>query len=363
MDISSGLVIGRIRGVEIRVHWSWLLIFWLIAWSLSEGLFPEYQPQWDERQRWIAGAVSSLLFFVSVLFHELAHTFVALHYKMRVPSITLFVFGGVSQIANEMRNPKQEFLIAVAGPLSSWVLAGAFGALWVVFRAESVSAVFGYLGLINFALGTFNLLPGFPLDGGRVFRSIVWGRVHDLTRATRIASTVGQGIAWLMIAVGIAWMVFVNWSGLWYVLIGLFLKNSSENAYAQVLLDRALRDLRVRNLMRSVPEPVAETWSLQRMVDERVLGRAERVLFVEDLGQVSGLITVADLTKVPRAEWEMTTVRAARRRGRYIGFGAHLAACALRSALIVSALCAQSSCGPALCALRSVVVVVRTLEA
>jgi Zn-dependent protease/CBS domain-containing protein len=311
MDISSGLVIGRIRGVEIRVHWSWLLIFWLIAWSLSEGLFPEYQPQWDERQRWIAGAVSSLLFFVSVLFHELAHTFVALHYKMRVPSITLFVFGGVSQIANEMRNPKQEFLIAVAGPLSSWVLAGAFGALWVVFRAESVSAVFGYLGLINFALGTFNLLPGFPLDGGRVFRSIVWGRVHDLTRATRIASTVGQGIAWLMIAVGIAWMVFVNWSGLWYVLIGLFLKNSSENAYAQVLLDRALRDLRVRNLMRSVPEPVAETWSLQRMVDERVLGRAERVLFVEDLGQVSGLITVADLTKVPRAEWEMTTVRAA----------------------------------------------------
>ena len=311
MDISSGLVIGRIRGVEIRVHWSWLLIFWLIAWSLSEGLFPEYQPQWDERQRWIAGAVSSLLFFGSVLFHELSHTFVALHYKMRVPSITLFVFGGVSQIADEMRNPKQEFLIAVAGPLSSWVLAGAFGALWVVFRAESVSAVFGYLGLINFALGTFNLLPGFPLDGGRVFRSIVWGRLHDLTRATRIASTMGQGIAWLMIAVGIAWMVFVNWSGLWYVLIGLFLKNASENAYAQVLLDRALRDLWVRDLMRPAPEPVAETWSLQRVADERVLGRAERVLFVEDLGQVSGLITVADLTKVPRAEWETTTVRAA----------------------------------------------------
>ena len=311
MDISSGLVIGRIRGVEIRVHWSWILIFWLIAWSLSEGVLPEYQPEMGENARWIAGVVSSLLFFGSVLFHELSHTFVALHYGMRVPSITLFVFGGVSQIADEMRSPRQEFLIAVAGPLSSWVLAVVFGAVWVVFRAEPVSVMFGYLGAVNFLLGAFNLLPGFPLDGGRVFRSIVWGRVHDLTRATRIASTMGQGIAWLMIAVGVAWVVFVNWSGVWYVLIGLFLKNASENAYAQVLLERALQDLWVRDVMRPAPEPVAETWSLQRVADERVLARAERALFVEDMGHVSGLITVADLSKVPRAEWETTTVRAA----------------------------------------------------
>ena len=311
MDISSGLVIGRIRGVEIRVHWSWLIIFWLIAWTLSEGLFPDQQPEMSERARWIAGVVSSLLFFASVLFHELSHTFVALHYQMRVPSITLFVFGGVSQIADEMRTPRQEFLISVAGPLSSWVLGVVFGVLWVVIRAEPVSVVPGYLSAVNFLLGAFNLLPGFPLDGGRVFRSIVWGRVHDLTRATLIASRVGQGIAWLMIASGIAFMVFVNWGGLWQVLIGLFLKNASENAYAQVLLERALRDLNVRELMRPAPEPVLETWSLQRVADERVLAQAERALFVEDMGHVSGLITVADLSKVPRAEWETTTVRAA----------------------------------------------------
>ncbi|MBT5774675.1 MAG: site-2 protease family protein [Dehalococcoidia bacterium] len=311
MDVSSGLVIGRIRGVEIRVHWSWLIIFWLIAWTLSEGLFPTYQPQWDERSLWVAGVVSSLLFFGSVLFHELSHTFVALHYRMRVPSITLFVFGGVSQIADEMRSPRQEFLISVAGPLSSWLLAVIFGALWAVFQAEPFSVVFGYLGVVNFLLGAFNLLPGFPLDGGRVFRSIMWGRLHDLTRATQIASRVGQGIAWVMIAVGIAFMVFVNWGGLWYVLIGLFLKNASENAYAQLLLERALRDLKVRELMQPAPEPVLETWSLQRVADERVLAQAQRALFVEDMGHVSGLITVADLSKVPRAQWETTTVRAA----------------------------------------------------
>jgi CBS domain-containing protein len=236
---------------------------------------------------------------------------VALHYQMRVPSITLFVFGGVSQIADEMRSPKQEFLIAVAGPLSSWVLGVVFGVAWVMLRAEPVSVVPGYLSVVNFALGTFNLLPGFPLDGGRVFRSIVWGRVHDLTRATRIASMVGQGIAWLLIAGGITFMVFVNWGGLWYVLIGLFLKNASENAYAQVLLERALRDLKVRELMQAAPEPVLETWSLQRVADERVLARAERALFVEDMGHVSGLITVADLSKVPRDQWDLTTVRAA----------------------------------------------------
>ena len=152
-------------------------------------MFPDQQPEMGENARWIAGLLSSLLFFVSVLFHELSHTFVALHYKMRVSEITLFVFGGVSQIADEMRNPKQEFLIAVAVPRPSWV----FGVAWVVLRAEIVSVMFGYLSVGNFALGTFNLLPGFPLDGRRVFRWIVSGRVHDLTRATQIASRVGMG--------------------------------------------------------------------------------------------------------------------------------------------------------------------------
>ena len=312
MDIRSGLVIGRIRGVAIQVHWSWVLIFALITWSLAEGLFPDPQfgeRGWSEEQFWIAGAVSSLLFFTSVLIHELSHTFMALHYGMTVPSITLFVFGGVSQMGGEMRTPRQEFMIAIVGPLSSWVLAILFAVLWALFRSYGIAIIFGYLGLINLALGTFNLLPGFPLDGGRVFRSIVWGRVHDLTRATKIASRVGQAIAWLMIVGGIVWVFFLGIGGLWYVLIGLFLKNASEQAYAQVLVERALRDVVAADIMRPPPVPVPEAWSLQRLADERVLGDAERVFLTESLGHVSGLITISDLTRVPRARWGETAVR------------------------------------------------------
>ena len=310
MNISSGIVIGRIRGVAIQVHWSWVLIFALIAWSLAESLFPDVQPGLSENQLWAAGIVSSLLFFVSVLIHELSHTFVALHFRMKVPSITLFVFGGVSQMAGEMRSPRQEFLIAIVGPLSSWVLAILFALLWLVTRSEGVSVIFGYLGWINFALGAFNLLPGFPLDGGRVFRSIVWGRVHDLTRATKIAASVGQAIAWVMIVSGIvAVFWFGLFGGIWYILIGLFLKNASEQAYAQVLVERALRDVVASDIMRSPGVPVPENWSLQRLAEERVLSEAERVFLTESLGRVSGLITIADLTGVPRGRWSETTVR------------------------------------------------------
>ncbi len=310
MDVSSGLVIGRIRGVAIQVHWSWVLIFALITWSLAQSLYPDFEAGWSEEQFWIAGAVSAVLFFASVLIHELSHTFVALHYRMQVPSITLFVFGGVSQIAGEMRSPRQEFLIAIAGPLSSWVLAIVFALGWVAFRSQGVAVIFGYLGWINFALGLFNLLPGFPLDGGRVFRSIVWGRVHDLTRATKIAARVGQAIAWMMIVSGI---VSVFWfglfGGLWYILIGLFLKNASEQAYAQVLVERALRDVVASDIMRPPAEPVPEAWSLQRLAEDRVLGEAERAFLTESLGRVSGLITITDLTRVPRGRWSETTVR------------------------------------------------------
>jgi Zn-dependent protease len=312
MDLRNAFTIGRIRGVAIQVHWSWLLVFVLIAWSLAGVVYADEKPEWSDNQLWTAGLISSLLFFVSVLLHELSHTFVALHYGMSVPAITLFVFGGVSQMAGEMRSPRQEFFIAVVGPLASWGLAIAFGALWVAFRSEGVSVVFGYLAAVNFLLGAFNLLPGFPLDGGRVFRSIVWARVHDLTRATRIASLVGIAIAWLLIGLGaVSVLAFGGLGGLWYVLIGLFLKNASESAYAQVLLERALKGVTAGDVMRPPPAAVPETWSLQELAEERVLGQAERVFFTESLGRISGLITVTDLTRVPRERWGETTVRAA----------------------------------------------------
>ena len=302
MDLTTGFTIGRIRGIAIRVHWSWLLIFGLLSWSLSQGLFGSMFEGWPDAKRWAAGVGTTLLFFFSVLLHELSHSFVAQSYGMRVPSITLFVFGGVSSLGAEMRTAGQEFRVAIAGPLMSWLLAALLGAAWYLTRHEGVGVIFGYLALVNGLLGTFNLLPGFPLDGGRVFRSIIWARTHDLMRATRIASRVGVVIAYAMIAFGLVNIFFFGlFGGLWYVLIGLFLKSASEGSYASMLVESALKDVGVATVMQSAPPPVHALVTLQRLVDERVLSTGERVFVVERDGQIVGLITTTDVTKQPRS--------------------------------------------------------------
>ena len=312
MDLTTGFTIGRIRGIAIRVHWSWLLIFGLLSWSLSQGLFGSMFEGWPDAKRWAAGVGTTLLFFFSVLLHELSHSFVAQSYGMRVPSITLFVFGGVSSLGAEMRTAGQEFRVAIAGPLMSWLLAALLGAAWYLTRHEGVGVIFGYLALVNGLLGTFNLLPGFPLDGGRVFRSIIWARTHDLMRATRIASRVGVVIAYAMIAFGLVNIFFFGlFGGLWYVLIGLFLKSASEGSYASMLVESALKDVGVATVMQSAPPPVHALVTLQRLVDERVLSTGERVFVVERDGQIVGLITTTDVTKQPRSAWRDTAVEAA----------------------------------------------------
>lgn len=306
MDLTSGIVIGRIRGIAIRVHWSWVLIFTLVSWSLATGVFADMFTDWGPNQRWIAGIATSVLFFVSVLLHELSHAFVAQSLGMSVPSITLFVFGGVSTLAAEMRSAGEEFRVAIAGPLMSWAIAAVLAGVWLLLRGSDIGAIAGYLAWINFILGAFNLLPGFPLDGGRVFRAIAWGRTKNLERATRLASRVGTSIAWVMIALGILTVLFVSLIGLWYVLIGFFLKSASENAYQQMVVERSFKDVRARDVMREPPEPVDEYWSLQRIVDERVLAQAERCVFVERAGAVIGLLTTSDVARVPRDEWPDT---------------------------------------------------------
>jgi Zn-dependent protease/CBS domain-containing protein len=307
MDLTSGFTIGRIRGIEIRVHWSWTLIFFLISWSLAGFLFPSWFPDWTPGELWTAAVITALFFFVSVLLHELSHAFVALGYGMRVPSITLFVFGGVSSIASEMETAGQEFRVAIAGPLMSWAVAAVFAVIWWVLRPAEVGTIAGYLAFINVLLGAFNLLPGFPLDGGRVFRSFLWARTKSLVKATRIASQVGSWIAWGLIGIGIFWVLFLGLGGLWYVLIGLFLKSASEGAYQQMVVERALEDVRASDVMREPPPPVEEDWTLERIVDERILPRAERALFVTRDGRVTGLITTSDLARVPRERWRETS--------------------------------------------------------
>lgn len=309
MDLNSGFQIGRIRGVAIRVHWSWLVIFVLVTWNLQGGVLPDLVPDWTAQQRLVGGVVAALAFFLSVLLHELSHAFVALHYGMSVPSITLFIFGGVSNIEGEMRTPGQEFRIAIAGPASSIAIGLLLGAVWWFVSFDGVEIVM-YLAAINVILGVFNLLPGFPLDGGRVLRAIVWASSGDLTKSTRIAARVGGLVAWGMIALGVYISLATrSLNGLWYVLIGLFLKTAADGAYGQLLLERALEGVFVRDVMRGAPDPVDPATRLQRVVDERVIGRGERAIFVGDPTAVIGLFTIADLAAVAPEDLGTKTAR------------------------------------------------------
>jgi Zn-dependent protease len=308
MDLTSGLVLGRVRGIEIRVHWSWLLIVGLLSFSLAEGFFSEAFEEPTTAQRWIASLVTSGLFFVSVLVHELSHAFVAQRYGMEVPSITLFIFGGVSNLGGEMRSPGQEFRVAIAGPLASWGLALLFGLAWLALRGTDASVVTRYLAVINAVLGVFNLLPGFPLDGGRVFRSLVWARTGDQLRATRVAARGGTVLACALMALGVFTVLTVSLTGLWYVLIGLFLKSAADAAYGQTLVESTLRDVAVERAMSPAPIPIAARTTVQQLVEERVLGAAERAFMVAADGRIVGLLTTSDLARLPRERWPSTAV-------------------------------------------------------
>ena len=310
MDLTSGLVLGRVRGIEIRVHWSWLLIFGLLSYSLAEGFFGEAFEEWTATQRWTASIVTSALFFVSVLVHELSHAFVAQRYGMEVPSITLFIFGGVSNLGGEMRSAGQEFRVAIAGPLASWGLAVLFGVAWLALRGTDASVVPGYLAWINAVLGVFNLLPGFPLDGGRVFRSLVWARTGDQLRATRVAARGGTVLGYGLMALGLLTVLTVSLSGLWYVFIGLFLKSAADGAYAQTLVESTLRDVAAERAMSPAPAPVSARITVEQLVEERVLAAAERAFVVEEGGRIVGLVTTTDITRLPRERWRSTAVEA-----------------------------------------------------
>ena len=248
----GGLKIGRIFGIPIYLHTSWFLIFALITYSFVAE-FGMVNPAWSEAQRWSLALLTTGLFFGSVLFHELSHSAVAIHYRIPVASITLFFFGGVARISRDPDRALQEFLIAVAGPVSSYVLAGFFWLVLLFAPEQSMGSAIGHeLRWINAMLATFNLVPGFPLDGGRILRSIVWGITKNYTRATRVAARAGQVIACGMIALGL-WLAFGSshdmQGGLWYVFIGWFLLSVARQSYAQVATRGALEGLHVSDIM------------------------------------------------------------------------------------------------------------------
>jgi Zn-dependent protease/CBS domain-containing protein len=304
------LTIARIWGIPISVHASWLLVFALVASSLAAGYFPARDPEWGAPTRWVLGALTSLAFFASVLVHELGHSRVALRNGLPIRGITLFVFGGVAQIGREPGSPGAEFRIAIAGPLTSLALAALFGGVGAVsWNAPLVSVPAFWLARINLAVALFNLLPGSPLDGGRVLRAAVWAWTGSFDRANRAASRAGEVLALALIGFGTFRAIGGDFAGgIWMALIGWFLHSAVLAGRAQTALSDLLRDATVGQAMARDCPSIASGLTLERLVHEEVLGAGRRCFVVAEDGKLRGLLTLHEVKGVPRDRWDRVTV-------------------------------------------------------
>ncbi len=316
----SNFKLGRISGIEIGLHYSWFIIAALIVFSLGEH-FHQVNPGWDSSEIWIAALFTAVLFFATLLLHELSHSLVAQARGLKVKAITLFALGGVSQIQDDATDAKTEFWVAIAGPIASLIigfgcLALALGLGWQRSAEPhtGMTTVLVWLGYINIGLGIFNMIPGYPLDGGRVLRSIVWAITRNADGSTRIAAGVGQVVAFLFIFDGI-WRFFAGagFGGLWMAFIGWFLMEAAKSSYVEVGIAAAFRGMRVSDVMSHDCVIVGRGMSLQEFVETYLLRTGERCFAVEDHGQFVGLITLRDVGAIPRERWDQTTVRDAMR--------------------------------------------------
>lgn len=326
-----GIHVGRLFGININIDWSWFFIFLLVTWQLGV-VFGDFHPEWGLALRWGTALVAAILFFASVLAHEMAHSLMARAQGLPVRRITLFLFGGVSNIEREPPSPRAEFLIAVVGPITSIVLGIAFTILGSVTSpvdmtmAEPVEAfaqlsplntLLLWLGPINVVLGIFNLIPGFPLDGGRILRSILWAATDSLRRATRWASWVGQGVAWLLIITGIAMVFGVTvpffgtgfLGGLWLAFIGWFLNSAAIQSYQQVLVQDILEDVPITHIMRRNPPTVSPNSSVSALVHDHIMGTDDHAFPVQENGRLLGMVALEDVRGVSRNQWDTTLVR------------------------------------------------------
>jgi Zn-dependent protease/CBS domain-containing protein len=327
----GGIKVGQFFGINIYIDWSWLLIFLLITWNLA-SMFAEIHTDWGTTLTWGLGLVASILFFASVLAHEIAHSLVARSQGLPVRRITLFLFGGVSNIEREPPSPRAEFLISIVGPVTSIVLglifiliSGVSTAAVIPASGQGLQALSGlsplttmllWLGPINLILGIFNMVPGFPLDGGRILRSILWSATDSLRKATRWASYVGQAVAWLMIGAGIAMAFGVQIpffgtglvSGLWLAFIGWFLHSASVQGYQQVVIRDILEGIPVERMMKRGVPKISGDISVDRLVQEIMEGD-DYAFVVMDGEQMAGIVTLQDMRKVDKDLWADTRVR------------------------------------------------------
>jgi Zn-dependent protease len=334
--MDRGINLGKIFGIKINIDYSWFLIFILLTWNLAVS-FGNIHAEWPGYQRWGVGVVAALLFFGSVLAHELAHSLVSIANGLSVRRITLFLFGGVSNIQKHPPSPKAEFLITIVGPLTSFVLGvlfvilGGFGLpeaintmatlqeyQSIVEGAGVLPTLLIWLGAINILLAFFNLIPGFPLDGGRILRSIFWQVTNDLKKATRWASWVGQGVAWTFMFGGIsmafgAEVPFFGTGlvdGLWLAFIGWFLNNASQRSYQHVVIEDVLEDVTVGQVARKSPPTVEASTSIDQLVHERIMQSDDQAFPVIDEKKLFvGLVTLDDVRGINKRDWGNHTVK------------------------------------------------------
>jgi Zn-dependent protease/predicted transcriptional regulator len=314
--LSASVRLGRVAGIPLGLHYSWFIIAALITFSLA-GHFTATQPSWQPPLTWGVAAFTALLFFVTLLAHEFSHAIVARARGIPVRSITLFALGGLAQLEREANSARTEFLVAIVGPITSFVIGFACmaAARYVGFAVEEgggggvLGAVLGWLGSINVLLAVFNLIPGYPLDGGRVLRAVLWAVYDDGARATRGAARTGQVVAGLFIAFGLVqFFLGAGLGGLWLAFIGWFLLSAAQATYAQVTITERLRDVRVADLMSNDCVSVEADTPVQEVVDDIVLRRGRRCIMVSTDGHLLGLLTPNEMRQVDRERWHDVTV-------------------------------------------------------
>jgi len=303
----------KLFGIAVRLDLSWVIIAVLVTWSLARGFFPSEYPNLSRAICWVMGVAGAVGLFGSILFHEFSHALVARRYGLVIKGITLFIFGGVAEMEREPSSPKAEFLMAAAGPIASILLAMAcYGTYLAGERAgwpEPPIGVARYLGLINGLLAAFNLIPGFPLDGGRLLRSVLWVWKRNLRWATRITSQIGAGFGLVLIFLGILNMLRGEFAGLWWLLIGLFLRDAATTSYQQLLLRKALEGEPVRRFMISTPVTVPASSSIEQLVEGYIYRHHFKMYPVVEDGTLLGCVTIRQVKAIPRNEWKQHTVR------------------------------------------------------
>jgi Zn-dependent protease/predicted transcriptional regulator len=312
--MGGAFTLGRIFGIQFRLHYTWFVIFVLITVSLSWQYFPFAYPEWNTLTYWVTGIFTSILFFISVVAHELAHSLVGRANGIPVKSITLFLFGGVAHMTREATRHSAELKMAAAGPISSLVIGGLFFLLHLLLQniSEPLAAMAFWLAQINVVLAIFNLIPGFPLDGGRVFRSLLWRFSGNYWRATRIAVQVGRGVGYLFILGGILIMFFFRgqwFSGLWLAFIGWFLIYVASASYRQAQWQAALQGITASEIMISTCPVVPSDVTISRLVQEYIFIGGQRCFLVTDDGELKGILTLQNIKAVSQPKWEVTQVR------------------------------------------------------